>query len=588
MTCQQFRARAQRPRDVFLCGLYVFVLMALAGCSLAEDITPPPGATPLRPASPIATADEMAVLATLRPSAELGAPLFAQHCAACHGPLGDGDGEQAARLPNPPARLSSPDLARARSPREWFDILTNGRLERFMPPFGQTLTAEERWHLVAFVFSLSTPPAQMEAGAAVYAARCAECHGEDGRAANDLTAPAGLVERTPAEWARAIETNAAHTGLSLSSDEVSAVTDFTRGLAFVYLAPGAPPPERTGRVTGRVSNGTAGAALPSALELTLFAVEADGVAFTRTVTLQTDGAFEFAEVPFTAARQFVVNATYNGVPYYGELRPFAPGQSQLESPLTIFEATSDPAALRVHRAQTFILFDQPGVATIGQLFTLGNRGDRTFIPNQRTAVQFALPPEAADFAVPGGEEGVTYIRLDEGFADLRPVPPGVATLEVLVSYRLPEASGLSFAQPMRYPIDSATVLVNDATAQVGGEGWARSGTQDVQGQRFITYQRDDIGAGEALTFALVRGEAANATGIAIGAAALAALGAALFVWWRRRPRPGADGREALLAQLAALDDDFAAGKLNNERYEGRRAELKGRLMELWAAKESNT
>ncbi|MGQ0600161.1 MAG: c-type cytochrome [Anaerolineales bacterium] len=572
-------------------------MTAFSACSLAEDITPPPGATPADGLStsdairlsetqsvspPTAVADPLAVLTTLQPSAEIGAPLFAQHCAACHGPLGNGDGEQAAQLPTPPPKLSSADLARIRSPREWYDVITNGRLEKFMPPFGQTLTDEERWHLVAFVYTLSTPQLQIEQGATIYAASCSECHGADGKQEPDLTSAAFVAARTPSEWSEAVVANAAHTGaVTLSEVERWAVADFVRGFAFDYLAPGATPPERTGTVAGRVTNGTAGAASPDTLELTLFGVEADGLVITRTATTQSAGAFEFTDVPYTAVRQFAVSAMHNGVAYYSELFTFTAGQPRLELPLTIYDTTSDPANLLINRAQTFILFDEPGLATVGQLFSIGNTGDHTFIPTQRNAVQFSLPPDATDFAVPDGEEGVTYIRVGDSFADLRPVPPGEATLEVLVSYRLPESLGLNFSQPMLYSINAATVLVGDATAQLSGAGWERSGTQAVQGTRFTTYARQNIPAGEPLAFSIARGEAVNATGIAAGAVALAAVGATIFIWWRHRGRVEVNARERLLGQLAALDDDFAEGKLAKEWYEQQRTALKGKLKEIW-------
>jgi mono/diheme cytochrome c family protein len=571
-----------RPSQ-FLRVLCLVTGLWLSACSLAEDITPPPGATRIVPVQPTPAPEAMTVLAQMRPSAEVGAGLFAQHCAACHGPLGNGDGEQAAQLPNPPAKLSAPELARMRSPREWFDVVTNGRLDKLMPPFAQSLTAEQRWHLVAFLYTLSTPPSQMETGQAVYSAGCAECHGADGAGVPDLTAPAYFAARTPNQVSAAIAANAAHADLpALAEADQQAVADYVHGFAFEYLAPGAAPPERLGTVAGRVSNGTAGAALPSSLALTLFGVESTGIAITRTAPLNTDGTFQFDEVPYTLNRQFAVSATHAGVAYYSDLQAFAAGQRRLDVPLTIYDTTNDPASLRLASAQTFILFDRPGEATLGQLFLVSNTGDRAFVPSQQNAVQFNLPPEATGLTIPEGEEGVTYIRLNDGVADLRAVPPGEGTVQVFLSYRLPESLGLSFTQAMQYPVDSASVLLGDTTAQLSGAGWAAGGTQDVQGARFIQYRHGGLAAGEALSFSVVRGDAADAPGIAIGAVALAAVGAALFVWWRRRPlTPSAEGREGLLQTLAQLDDDFAAGKLNPERYERQRAELKAALRDIW-------
>ena len=81
-----------------------------------------------------------------------GRRLFAEHCAACHGTGGRGDGPAADSLLQRPADLTSPHTA-DHTPGDIYWWITNG-LGLVMPPFGDRLTAVERWALVSFVRAL--------------------------------------------------------------------------------------------------------------------------------------------------------------------------------------------------------------------------------------------------------------------------------------------------------------------------------------------------------------------------------------------------------------------------------------------------
>ncbi len=83
-----------------------------------------------------------------------GAALFPQHCAACHGAAGRGDGPAAAGLPVPPADLTAAHLW-MHADGELFWWLTHG-IEApeggpAMPGFAGVLTPDQRWALIDYV-----------------------------------------------------------------------------------------------------------------------------------------------------------------------------------------------------------------------------------------------------------------------------------------------------------------------------------------------------------------------------------------------------------------------------------------------------
>jgi putative copper resistance protein D len=81
-----------------------------------------------------------------------GAATYGEHCAACHGPGGAGDGPAGAALSPPPADLRAHHAA-VHTAGDLFWWITHGL--RQMPAFGGRLDAERRWDLVNFIRALA-------------------------------------------------------------------------------------------------------------------------------------------------------------------------------------------------------------------------------------------------------------------------------------------------------------------------------------------------------------------------------------------------------------------------------------------------
>ena len=89
-----------------------------------------------------------------------GRRLYAYYCAHCHGAKGRGDGFNARNLDPPPSdHADSKDVYMAnKTNQELFDVDNLGGRENgkspFMPPFGNVLSEEELWSLVAYLRTL--------------------------------------------------------------------------------------------------------------------------------------------------------------------------------------------------------------------------------------------------------------------------------------------------------------------------------------------------------------------------------------------------------------------------------------------------
>jgi mono/diheme cytochrome c family protein len=592
----------------------------LAACSLAGDVTPPPGSRSSTVSTPPATLPTAAppipaglAYPGFKPSSAEGAALFAQHCAACHGLTGKGDGTKSAELlaqrsGEPLPDFSTPDLARAATPAMWFQIITEGRLDKFMPPWSEKLSEAQRWNLVAFVYTLSTPQEKTDSGKAVYAASCAECHGEGGQGDGpkaeagkpmpDFTDQKSMAAASQSDFFNVV-TNGLGDGThafqsALTDDERWAALDYVRAFAYEYTAPGAAPIATEVRVTGAVTNGTGGAAIPEGLTVNLHGFDDFTEAATLSTTVGVAGTFQFENVPYVPGRQFIVAASYQGVIYGSDLLAFDGGQTPAAA-VTIFESTSDPAALRVERMHVFFDF-AGGQATVGELFLLSNEGDKTIAQQDAPTVEFPLPSGATDVTMQGGQEGVDFVRTAEGIALTAPIRPGPNAAQVLLSFHLPYDRELNFEQKILHPVNALNVLLPEVGVKLRGGELQDGGSQDIQGTTYHTFDASGLAAGDTVTFQL-SGEpggaasgagagaltASNSPGIGIGLGAVALVLVGAGLWWLRRARAAEaepESREDLLQAVAELDDDFEAGDIGEGEYRRERTGLKAKLIKL--------
>ena len=89
-----------------------------------------------------------------------GRSLYKYYCSHCHGPKGQGNGFNAKNLDPQPRDLTDsiePTLS-DRTHDEIFEVISKGgremALSPYMPPFGNTLSEEEIWSLVAYIRTL--------------------------------------------------------------------------------------------------------------------------------------------------------------------------------------------------------------------------------------------------------------------------------------------------------------------------------------------------------------------------------------------------------------------------------------------------
>ena len=87
-----------------------------------------------------------------------GAQVFQQFCVTCHGPQGLGDGPVGKTLNPPPRNFQEAKFKYGDSPKDHFDVVTNGAASKggspLMAPWGAVIPEADRWAVVKYVISL--------------------------------------------------------------------------------------------------------------------------------------------------------------------------------------------------------------------------------------------------------------------------------------------------------------------------------------------------------------------------------------------------------------------------------------------------
>ena len=125
---------------------------------------------------------EIEVAPKTPPDLQVGAKLFQQHCTACHGNAGHGDGQAGANLKPKPANFYDPELVWNSAPFKFYNTIRLGVPGTGMAAFSQ-LSDDEVWALSYYVKSLPYQSASIETS-------------------NDLISSSDLATMTDAELAK--------------------------------------------------------------------------------------------------------------------------------------------------------------------------------------------------------------------------------------------------------------------------------------------------------------------------------------------------------------------------------------------------
>lgn len=566
-----------------------------------------------------------------------GAALFngPQGCQTCHGTNGHGDGSVAANFSCQLPNVADPNTARTASVADWFAITTNGNSGDqtcLMPPWNTTLSEQQRWNVASYLYSLHYTSDMLHKGAQIWTDNCAACHGDHGagdgpkaslssRPVPNFSEPAYLISYSDAKLYTSV-TNGVGAAMPAFGSKLD---DNSRWAAVAYLramtwsnsgasnatpAATAAAESLTLTVSGTISNGTPGGTVPGTLPLTLHVIASNGTPHDL-ATVQgtaTDGKFTFPDVARQIGQAYVITAQYAGVQQFGTPVKLAEGAGEtLDLSFSIYDLGSNAADVVVTQQTVILDFSGTTGVTVNEGLNFQNAGQRIYLTDQTDAngsrVSIRLP-------LPNGANTITLDPAVQGQFEVVNGPPStvISALPLFpgesrplqFSYTVPLTGRLDLAIPSPYTIQAFTVYVPQqsglAIADSGFPADSPITLQDSAGQN-VAYNGYRMAvpsrAGTTIELSVAsQSDLQNADAIQrrntlaiVVTLALCAFALVAAIMWRlnrlervrRTQLPAA--HSTLVAQIAALDEQFEAGKVPQPEYETRRALLKTRLVE---------
>lgn len=591
----------------------IAITFILSACnfSLAEDVTPPPGYVSPTPAPTLGP-----LYPAQAPSTQNGALIFAEKCAPCHGTTGLGDGPQGIQLGVTVPAFGLPEIARPASPAQWYATVTQGNMERFMPPFA-SLSDQGRWDVVAYAMTLHTSEDQIAKGKQLFEADCANCSTDFFK---DQAKMSALSEVELARIVKQGNNQVQAFGAKLSDDDVWAVTAYLRSLSFdmssIASAPastatpgpvavtatlssaeaGTPStpsaegtpigteqataaPEATavakagfGNVSGSIENKT-GKELPSDLKVTLHGYDhgADPntgpqEVFSQEGPVNPDGSFVFQNVELPANRIFIAEVTFEGTDLQSGFAIAKDGDTGLSlSPITLYNPTEDTSKLVIDEVHIFLEYATDSVQ-VANVYVFHNPSDEIIVirstENSKIPSFIKLPEGSAELGYEPmqGSEG---LQTKDGLA----IPPSKDSYGLIAYASLPKAKKFELSQQFVLPAATVNILVPEGV-KVAGIQTKDLGVQTMQDFKFQMYGLSSVGAGEKIKFTVsgtpketaapsTPAQTTSKQNLLIGAGALGVVLILAGAWMYLRDRnraEGASGEEGEKSEFESSED----------------------------------
>ena len=359
-----------------------------------------------------------------------------------------------------------------------------------------------------------------------------------------------------------------------------------------------------GVVSGQVVNKSAGGSSTAGTSVVLivFGRKEQKPVGQQTTQADADGRYTFSGLDRDPNIVYIPLVRFQNVNYPAD-QPFQlQDQPNHQADIAVYESTTTDDTIQFEALNLLVLGADQGVLQFMEMGALVNGGDRTFVtanPQDQQlarAIKLPLPNGALSVQMQTGFNDQDVIPGVGGIQITSPVPPG--RHEFALSFQLPySGSSADISLQVPYPTTAYSVFVPDNGLKLQADTVQSVGPSQFGGQTYALYRASSVAKATMLSGQLT-GLGATA-GLGPTQLALISLGVVLFVlgggvllFTSQRSRGGAAAvaeehpvdmeqeRLELVVRLAALDERFAAGDVEQTEYELERQRGKQRLREL--------
>lgn len=366
----------------------------------------------------------------------------------------------------------------------------------------------------------------------------------------------------------------------------------------VVVAVSAPPANaaETGTLRGKVINVSTGRPQPGVVLELLTGSETEGGRVLERVRSDRRGRYVFTDLETGEDRFYALDARFQGGLFAG--RPITvPSDTArppvISSTMRVWSTTSEPDVVEIQRDDMFVVANSDGLGVIESV-TLINSSDKAYIGRGRSMIGDEATGASFAFSIPSAAQGINVfdstldipelVAVDRGFAATAAIPPG--RTQVTFSYQLPGTGGTFDVSRVALYRTVETSIYAAAPLEVRSNRLVARGSIELEGKRYRRWTSEEpLEAGDPLqAIAVAQGQVPVRLFALIGggiAIVLTAAGIAIRRRGKRRDAltdSGAD-RARLLEEVARLDLDLEADRIDRREWDARRAGLLAKLRE---------
>ena len=324
-------------------------------------------------------------------------------------------------------------------------------------------------------------------------------------------------------------------------------------------------------------------------KVTLVSVGKDQKLSQRDTQTDAKGVAKFDKIPASADVGYLVAFKYEGVPYNSA--PFKmPDKPGLSVELRAFPPTKDSSQVLLGPATHIVMLVEDERLDVMENLVIENRGDATWDPGP-SGLFFELPAGVMGIQNAGGEDAPPQFKIVEkkGVAWMGPVPPG--RMQIRFAFGLPLAREITFAQKMPLAMESVHIITDriDDLVVDGPVVQAKKEIDDKGRKLWLLGQDDKLAAGGTVELTLHNLPLPDKRGAWAALAISLCIGLWGFVMAREPARASAgdkrrkleERREKLLGELVTLEEQRAAGRIDEAKWKPRREDLVGSLERVY-------
>jgi hypothetical protein len=261
----------------------------------------------------------------------------------------------------------------------------------------------------------------------------------------------------------------------------------------------------TGRISGTVTNGTAGGSVPSGLSVLVITLTGSSVSGSQEVPV-VDGAYAVAVAPDPAV-SYVLRLTYQDVPYFADAVQLSAAQPTADRDITIYEPTTTVPALTIQTTTVTLVAIDRAQGTLSLL-----REDLVRNPTDRVYVGADGGPTLRLPAPDGTSDATGFVagdgtQLQGGVVTVTtPLLPGITSVvtRYTVDYdRATDRYRLRVTAPVQADRVEARAPARFIVSMDPVGDARRAPDAQVQGEQLLVVGRDGTAPGQGLLVDLV-------------------------------------------------------------------------------------